>query len=191
MQPTRPETQPVRPGVESREVLRPTPARPQVERNETEPRSAPPAVRPQNEPQDQRRVATPDFRGRSNERNQETPPSSQPQRRVVTPPESRNENAPPSRPQNESRQVEPRRAAPTARAEAEPRNEPRSREEIRPTPPRENARGQQERAAPPERTSRENPNGNSRENPDGNSSSREAPRRPTAHPRPTPEKPDR
>jgi len=191
MQPTRPETQPVRPGVESREVLRPTPARPQVERNETEPRSAPPAVRPQNEPQDQRRVATPDFRGRSNERNQEAPPSSQPQRRVVTPPESRNENAPPNRPQNESRQVEPRRDAPTARAEAEPRNEPRSREEIRPTPPRENARGQQERAAPPEQSSRENPNGNSRENPNGNSSSREAPRRPTAHPRPTPEKPDR
>ncbi|HEX4441302.1 MAG TPA: DUF6600 domain-containing protein [Thermoanaerobaculia bacterium] len=175
--PARPETQPVRPQSESREIQRPTPARPQVEpRNE--PRPAAPVERPQNEPQDQRRAATPDWRNRSTstERSQEVPPPNQPQRRVVTPPEARPE--PPNRTQNESRQVEPRRAAPTARPEAEPR----SREEVRPTPSRENARSQpEERAAPPERSSRENPDGNERE----------APRRPTAHPRPTPEKPER
>jgi hypothetical protein len=199
-QPARPEArpaEPARPEVETREVQRPTPARPEVRESE----SPAERVRPQNDVRDERRVATPDWRGRSAAERNQQPPSSPngPERRIVTPPESRNENvaprrevpppsnrdenSPPNRQQNDSRQVE-RRAAPTARPDV---NE-RSRDDGRPVPPNENVRREpaqpQERVAPSDRDSR------------GNSNARpESAKKPTPRHRPTPnrdsDKPDK
>jgi hypothetical protein len=152
-QPARPEARPEvsRPEVDrGGQVLRPTPARPQVDNRDAQPdrpdvqtrepqspderaRPVPPPAR--SEVQEDRRAPTQDWRT-----------SNPPSRRVVTPPERPDDSPSSARSQAEPRRNQPpARTAPTAR----PANDERDRSEARPVQPRDNVHDRQHAQAPP------------------------------------------
>jgi hypothetical protein len=198
------DAQPGRPDVQTRESQSPTdrarPVAPPVRseaappvRSEAAPpvrSEAAPPVRPEVQTQDERRVATPDWRSRANERSAQQPESAPPSRRIVTPPDR--DNGPANRPVP-PRAAEPpareERPAPTARPDvserSQPRNDGNGRERVQPPPQVREDRQSAERVAPQDRGSRDNPNAHGQQQG----------RRPTpTRARPTPrdnDKPDR